>query len=133
MSNFSPKFRTPIKSAIEKVAKDLDILYEEHMQDWAYTQSNAADIAKYIDYYNRIDGEDEKFVVMELVLQALEEQEDTGLFNKCSAIIKTLLLNNFKLHEYTIFYWACIEDEDLMDGFMISPLMKEIWSAKYKQ
>ncbi len=42
--------------------------------------------------------------------------------------VVSLLNKDFDLHQYTIFYWCCWENEDINDCWDVTPLMREFWS-----
>jgi hypothetical protein len=125
-----PKFRCGTKIAIEKLAKELNILIEDWMQDWPYEVANPNEIDKYIDYYQTITNEDEKFVLMEAIIQATEDQDKSELFSKYCNIIQYFLKEDFHIHEYTIHYWSCFDTENIKDCWKISPLMRELFIYK---
>ncbi len=122
-----PKPRYGTNKAINALSKTLDIPFKDFMQDWSYTEGNPEHIEQYITHYKLIADEDEQFVLMELIIQATEDQKRENLFEKYSKTIKPILENNFKLHEYTIYYWACFDNENLEEAFKITPLMRKLW------
>lgn len=96
------------------------------MQDWSYEISNPNEINNYIELYEITTDDDEKFVLMEVIIQALEDQEREELFLKYCYLIKDLLKKDFDIHEYTVYYWSCLNTENIEDGFKISGFMREI-------
>lgn len=100
------------------------------MQDWSYEVANPNDIDKYISHYGSTKNDDKKFVLMEIIIQATEEQNKEELFQKYCEAIKPILETDFKLHEFTIYYWACFDNENLEDCWKIAPLIRQIWEEK---
>ncbi|WP_413533268.1 hypothetical protein [Empedobacter brevis] len=123
-----PKPRFVTKKAIEELTKGLNLVYNlEDYQDWEYIVGQPEDIEKYINYYNSEVDEDNKFALMEIIIQVLEEQEEMDFF-KYLEIVQKLLYTNFKIHEYTIFYWSSFDQENLEDTWKISPYMRDLWN-----
>ncbi|MEM6801100.1 MAG: hypothetical protein AAF696_06825 [Bacteroidota bacterium] len=101
---------------------------DKHAQDWTYTIAEADKIEEYVQAYNTsIVHEDSKFSLMEMILQALNDQPTPKLLQSKWLAVKQLLDQDFELHTYTIFYWCCWDNEDLSDGWEISPQMREFW------
>lgn len=123
-----PTFRYGTRKAIDELSEELNIPLDSTMQDWSYTEGNPNDLKKYISHYTLTNDEDKKFVLMEFIIQATEDQETEELFLKYCDIIKQLLKTDFKLHEYTIHYWACFDSENIGNCWRITPLMRQIWT-----
>lgn len=127
-----PAFRCGTRKAMDELSKELNIPLDSSMQDWSYTEGNPADIEKYIAHYQSLDDEDKKFVLMEFIIQAVDDQETSELFLKYSEKVKSLLDKDFKFHEYTIYYWACFDNENIEDCWRIAQLMRQIWMENNK-
>jgi hypothetical protein len=121
-----PKPRYGTANAINKLAKELNLVNKNNMQDWEWEVAEAKDIEKYLLHYNSLIDEDEKFVLMEIIIQATTNQKEPDFIKYVSQVI-SLLQENFNLHEYSIFYWSCFDSEELNDCWEISPFMREIW------
>lgn len=120
-------FRCGTRKAIEELSEELNIPQNSSMQDWSYTEGNPENIEKYISHYSLIKDDDKRFILMEFIIQATEDQNTEELFLKYCEIIEPILEIEFKLHEYTIHYWACFDNENLKDCWKIAPLMRRIW------
>lgn len=128
-----PKFRLGTKEAIESLASELNLPYEQYMQDWAYEVANPDDIERYIKHYSSKLDKDKKFVLMEIIIQALNDQKsDKHLFQYWN-IVKPIIIRDFKVHEYTVYYWSCLESNEYDDFWNITPLMREIWRQSIKE
>lgn len=119
----APRYETAV--AIKQLATDLNLPNEHWMQDWAYIVSIPQHIDKYISHYKKLSNDDQKFTLMMLILQALEEQ-DTQI-NKYKSEVRELLQHEYPLHAYTIFHWCSFDNEDLNDCWRITPMMREIF------
>ena len=76
--------------------------------------------------------DDKKFILMELIIQATEDQNAEELFSKYYERIKPIIETDFKLHECTINYWACFDNEKLDECWKITPLMRQLLADNYK-
>jgi len=121
-----PEFRCGTGKAIASLATKLDVEYNDFMQDWSYEIANPNEIEKYIELYKNLRDEEEKFVLMETIIQATEEQNGEKLFLNYLNIVKNFLEIDFHIHKYTIYYWACFDTEDIEDCFKISVFMREL-------
>jgi len=121
-------FRCGTRKAIDKLARKLNLPNDLTMQDWSYTAGNPCEIEKYISLYGLTTDEDEKFVLMELIIQATEDQETEELFAKYWNKIKPILEKDFKIHEYTIYYWSCFDNENINECWKITTFVRQIWN-----
>lgn len=93
-----PKFRCGTKKAIYELAEALNLPIDSITQDWSYTIVNPNDIEKYISHYNLTPDEDTKFVLMEIIIQATEDQVERANFQKYWDDIEVLLEVDFSIH-----------------------------------
>lgn len=121
-----PKFRCSTNEAILRIAKQLDLEYNSGMQDWEWEVANPKHIEKYITHYKTLTDDNEKFTLMEIIIQALTDQDDEKL-EKYWKEVKEFLKANFEIHEYSIYYWSCFENDDLEDCWQITPHMRSLW------
>jgi hypothetical protein len=70
----NPKARYGTRKAIDELAKELNLPNEEWMQDWPIEVIKPSDIETYIEHYEKLTDEDKKFVLMEGILEANENQ-----------------------------------------------------------
>ena len=122
-----PQFRCPTKEAIEKLVERFNFEYSIDMQDWEWQVADYSRIDEFIDYYEK-DGltNDEKFTLMETMIQSFEDSETELESNeKWKKIIK-LLNKNFNLHQYSIWYWASF-DYELIDCWNVSQFMRRLY------
>ncbi|MEQ9167930.1 MAG: hypothetical protein RLO12_16845 [Fulvivirga sp.] len=127
-----PTFRCGTRKAIAELSEELNIPHDSSMQDWSYTEGNPDNIEKYISHYDLTKDDDKKFVLMELIIQATEDQKNEELFLKYCEIIKPILETDFKLHEFTIYYWACLNNVNVDDCWRITNLMRQLCADKNK-
>lgn len=122
-----PSFRCGTRKAIDQLAEELNIPHDSSMQDWSYTEGNPDEIEKYILHYNLTKDDDKRFILMEFIIQATEDQNSEELFLNYCERIKPILETDFKLHEYTIHYWACLDNENLDHCWKIATMMRQLW------
>jgi hypothetical protein len=127
-----PTFRCGTKKAIDEIAKELNLRNEPNMQDWSYEIARANDIDRYIAQYNTTTDDDKKFVLMEIIIQATEDQESEELFLNYCDQLNVMLKKEFALHEYTVYYWSVFENEHIEDCWHITPFMRELWFENRK-
>lgn len=121
-----PTLRYGTGKAIDALSKILKVEHNPSSQDWSYEISNPDHIEQYLNLYPTLQDEDERFVLMEIIIQAIEDQKEANFifyWNK----VKLLLEKDFALHEYTIFYWCVFDNEDLEDCFSVSGYMRGLW------
>jgi hypothetical protein len=122
-----PRYST--RASIDYLTAALDLTDDYGMQDWSYEIAEPEDIQKYLDHYESITNEDDKFVLMEMIIQSTEYQRNDPDFVKYCSIVKDLLIKDFIIHQYTIYYWASMDQADLTNAWKIAPLMREIWHS----
>lgn len=121
-----PKSRYGTKKAIDELIAQYGYPYKEWMQDWPIEIADFNEIENYFRHYDKQVDEDKKFILMEMLIQALTDIENEGDFNKYWNLLKTRIIKDFKIHEYTIFYWCCFE-EKLSLCWKVTPNMRELW------
>ncbi|KYH06704.1 hypothetical protein A1704_23105 [Chryseobacterium cucumeris] len=123
-----PKLRFVTRKSIDDLTKNLNLQYTlSDYQDWEFIVGKPEDIEEYINYYTTEADEDNKFALMEIIIQATEDQTMENDFLKYLKIVLKLLKENFRLHEYSVFYWSCFENENIEDCWKVSPYIRELW------
>jgi hypothetical protein len=126
-----PKFRCG--SNWQELATLFDYKIGKYDQDWTYTIIEPQRIEDYIKAYDTsITNEDTKFSLMEMIIQSLTEQDTEAIMHLKWKKVKELLNRDFDLHEYTIYYWCCWENEDIDDCWEVTPLMRAFWVNRTK-
>jgi hypothetical protein len=126
-----PKYRAVTKNTIVELADELQMPYDDTMQDWPFEVVKPTDIDKYISHYRLTTDEDKKILLMEAIIQATNDQESFADFHKYWDLIKPLLTSNFLTHEYSIYDWASFDEPDLKYCWTITPNMRDLW-AKHR-
>ena len=132
MSFQEPKFRCG--GNWDELANLFDYEISPSDQDWTYTSAEPNKIDDYIHAYDtKVKNEDTKFSLMEMILQALTDQENGKLMNEKWNDVEALLTRDFKLHEYTIYYWCSWENDDINDCWEITPLIRNFYMKAQQQ
>jgi hypothetical protein len=124
--DMEPNFRCGTRKAIDELSIELGLKHEEWMQDWPWEVADPNDIDKYIYHYKVTHDEDKKFLIMEAIIQATTDQADK--FEHYWSIVKQLIITNFNIHEYSVYYWSCFESDDIHECWTITPSMRQLWS-----
>jgi hypothetical protein len=124
----APQPRYETEKAIEELTRELDLSFDNYMQDWPYEVASANDIDKYIEYYRGTTDEDVKFALMMLIIQATEDQKSEADFLYYWNAISVLLKEDFTIHACTVYYWSCFDAEGMEEAWTITPHMRQLWN-----
>ncbi|MEM8641247.1 MAG: hypothetical protein AAGG51_20885 [Cyanobacteria bacterium P01_G01_bin.54] len=122
-------WRHPTRSAIDSLAKRFDLPNDEKMQDWEYEVADPDRVAEFIDAYKSGElSEDERFTIMETIIQSFEDQEKPLEENKEWQEVLRLIEINLDLHICTVWYWSLVEDEpkDKSEWWKVTPFIRPI-------
>ncbi len=125
-----PVFRSGTKKAIVELSAELNLHYDLNMQDWSYEVSNPKEIEKYISCYKISTDDDKKFVLMEMIIQAIVDQPNELQLLNYWKIVTPLLLENFKIHEFNIHYWKELSKDNFDNCKILNPLLIQHWNSK---
>ena len=127
-----PKFRSGTTKSIKELAEELNLPFDEWMQDWPFEVVNPSDIDKYINHYKLLNDDDKKFVLLDGIIQSVEEQSNEELFQKYLKIVRQILEKDYDIYEYQIYYWACLENDknEIDDCWKVTPMMRDLINAK---
>ncbi|MCP4440486.1 MAG: hypothetical protein GY810_16195 [Aureispira sp.] len=120
----TPRYATG--RAMDKIAKLLGIVRDRSMQDWTYIIADLDYIDQYWTVYNSLEQEDERFTMMEILIEATNQIADEE-FEEYWAKLRTCLIQEIELHQFTVYYWCCFDNENLEDCFYISGPMRKLW------
>jgi len=130
MKNIEPECRHPTKAAIEKLAATFSLPNTPDMQDWEWEVADQGRIEEFLsEYKNGTLTDDEKFTLLEILLQSFEESELDLSANKFWKELLELIRTNYKLHEYTVWYWSAFESENEEEQWRITPFMRELYAG----
>ncbi len=112
-------------AAIKRVNSLLNIGEDQYSQDWEFEISDSTRLAEYLDIYeNELTNKDERFALMSVIIDAFESYGlDEDLWSK----IRVHLKAESALHQYTIVYWCCLDEEILDNCWRVTPWMRQLW------
>jgi hypothetical protein len=101
------------------------------MQDWPWEVASLSHLNDYLKLYASA-SDDERVVLMEMMLQATTDQEESVAFEHAWSQVKGLLDQNPTLHAWSVHYWCCWE-ESVEEGFEITPYLRNLrtWWATH--
>lgn len=126
-------WRVPTREAIEAVATRFQLPVDPSMQDWEYQVADPKRLNEFLSAYETGQlSNDEKFVLMQMILESFEELARRG--NNIGADARwqhtlALLDKNILLHGYSIWYWSRPDAEKDDELFFVSPFIRQILSA----
>ncbi len=127
-----PKFRSGTKKAIEELAEELNLPFDEWMQDWPFEVVNPSDIDKYINHYKLLNDDNKKIVLLDGIIQSVEEQSNEELFQKYLKTVRQILEKDYDIYEYQIYYWACLENNknEIDDCWKVTTMIRDLNKKK---
>ena len=121
--------RSPTNEARQSLAKRLGHVYDADMQDWEWEVADPARFEEYVDLYEGEElSDDEKFSLMEIILQCVEEAESDAARKTKWLRVVAHLRENFVLHESTLQYWAMREAVEVDQKFYVSDVVRAVLS-----
>jgi hypothetical protein len=123
--------RHPQKAAVDSLAARFGLRNEPDMQDWEWEVSDPTRIDEFLAAYESGElNDDEKFLLMQIIIDSSEEAGDHFLDSDAWAKILSLIEANIALHIYSVWYWSSTDNEDLEDCWRVARSMR-ILLAKY--
>lgn len=122
-----PEPRYPTRAAIDSLAKRFGLKNHPDMQDWEWEVADDTRIDEFLAAYESgaLD-DDERFTLMETILQSFEELPHPVDKDPRFAKLLALLGRNVALHRHTIWHWCAYEVGDLGEAFQVSPYMRSL-------
>lgn len=97
------------------------------MQDWEYEVAAPERLSEFLSALDAKDlSDDERFCLMEIVIQSFEDFENGGKWRVFWPRIEKQLRVNFQLHSYTVWYWADFKNSS-SDSWNVSHAMQKIF------
>ena len=112
----------------DKLAEYFGYPLDEKDQDWTYTIVEPERIQDYIDAYRNVEFDDlAKMGLMEMIIQSCCDQPTQTLMEEYWKQLKKLLIVDFELHNYQIWYWCIWDEKDDINLWEIAPTMRQLW------
>jgi hypothetical protein len=125
--------RYPTKEAVERLAARFGFPTGPNMQDWEWEVADPSRLDEFQAVYETGDlSEDEKFTLMETILESFEDIARVGAdLSSDPRWSRTLaaLERNISLHTQSVWYWSCLEADGPEEMFHVSPFIRQILAA----
>lgn len=95
--------------AMESIADILDLPLKSISPGWPTEVANSADLNHYSKLYDSLNNEDEKFVLMQMIIQAMSNSAE--MLHDLDKLEKRLTWD-FRIHESTIKKWISDNNEN---------------------
>ena len=120
-------WRFPTRKAIDSLAKRFKLPNTLEMQDWEWEVADSDRIDEFISAYEsgQLD-DDEKFTMMEIIIQSFEEFESSLSIEPRWKKILNIIENNIELHIYSVWYWSDLENDNEDDQWKVNPFIRSI-------
>ena len=120
-------YRYPTREAIDSLAERFALPNTPDMQDWEYEVSNPARIDEFLDaYLNGGLNDDEKFTLMEMLIDSFEGSDIDLAVDSRWAHVLDQLDRNIELHAHTVWYWSCLDNDNLDECWGVTPHIRAI-------
>lgn len=122
--------RHPTSAARQALAARFALPCTSDMQDLEWAVASADRFAEFLETYRTADlTDDERFSLMEILVQCVEEFESQSSDATAWQAVAPLLLSRPELHSTTIAYWAQPDETGPIAFFNVTPAMRQIWRA----
>lgn len=119
--------RYPTRAAIDSLAARFGLENHPGMQDWQWEVSDPERIEEFLTAYTSGElDDDERFTLMETILESLEESQRLPESDPLWAVTLDNLETNILLHAPTILYWSAIENDEIAWSWKIVPFCRRI-------
>ncbi len=119
-------WRFPTREAIDSLARRFRLANRPDMQDWEREVADPLRADEFVAAYKALClTDDEKFTLMEIILQSFEEGTRALANDPVWQEVLRLIEQNVALHIYSVWYWSC-GDVDLPDAWRVTPFMRQI-------
>ncbi|MEP4434261.1 MAG: hypothetical protein ABJ349_18790, partial [Hyphomicrobiales bacterium] len=119
-----PIERMETKAARASLSKSFGFSDDDQIQDWERHFEDFDRIAEFVKHYESVSlDHDERFLLMELILASSTNCDPDFLSSSLWRSIKQKLGDNPTIHGWSIWNWACIDDDLRLpyNDFIIAP------------
>jgi hypothetical protein len=122
--------RHPSSIAQQALAARFGLPWSDGMQDWEWEVADVDRFDAFLETFRSSAlSDDERFSLMEVLLQCVEETEPPSNQDAAWRAVEPFLLSRPELHRTTIAYWARLDESDPIALFSISRNMRQVWRA----
>lgn len=120
-------WRFPTAKAITSLAERFGLPNADLMQDWEWEVADPLRKDEFFHAYMHGGlSDDERFTIMETIIQSFEEDDVALESNRQWERVLTAIEDNLDLHIYTVWYWSDLENENIDDIWRVTPFLREI-------
>jgi hypothetical protein len=119
-------WRFSTRTAIDSLAQRFGLPNDPQMQDWQWEVADPARLDEFLTAYETAAlPDDERFVLMEMILQSFDDTDQVPHGSVSWSRIEQALDRNIAIHIHTVWYWSCVGD-DLADAFRIAAFVRNV-------
>jgi hypothetical protein len=127
MTNPQHLQRFPTRAAIDALAERLGLVNEPRIQDWEWEVADPGRIDEFLSTYESGElSEDERFTLMETMLQSFEELPAALEADPRWSRLLDILDRNARLHAHSIWYWSAPDADNLEECWRVTPFLRPI-------
>ncbi len=120
-------WRFPTRQAIDTLARRFDLPDGPEMQDWEWEVADPDRIDEFLAAYESGElSDDERFSLMEILLQSFEDVPSPLAGNRAWARVLGHLERSIGLHAHSVWYWSDLESKGLDNSWRVTPFLREI-------
>ncbi len=120
-------WRCPTGEAVHSLAARFGLPISPDMQDWEWEVADPDRIDEFLTAYSSGElTEDERFTIMETILQSFEESSRNLESDAGFRYVLSELERHINLHASTVWYWSRVDTHDPEGWFRITPHLREI-------
>jgi hypothetical protein len=122
-------WRFPTAAAVDALARRFALPNDPNMQDWPWEVADPERLDEFLAAYEGDElSDDERFVLMEMILQAFEDVGRSTGFDPRWLRTLEAIDRNIDLHAHSVWYWSMLETEDPEDQWLVTPFLRRILS-----
>lgn len=122
-------WRFPTREAQGRLARRFELPDDPRMQDWEWQVADARRIDEFLSAYEQPElSDDERFSLMEILIQSFDDlasQTRLDVEPRWQRVL-VLLEERIELHVHTVWYWACVDEEDDGTFWEVSPDLRKL-------
>ncbi len=119
-------WRFPTAEAIDSLAYRFNLPNRSYMQDWEWEVGDPQRIDEFLAAYSEDLTDDEKFTLMETILQSFEDLDEPLEKDSRWYKVLTILDQNIGLHLNSVYYWSALDSEYEDEQWRVTPFLRPI-------
>ena len=120
-------WRFPTRDAIASLANRFGLANAPDMQDWEWEVADPERIEEFLGAYLNGDlSDDERFTLMEVLLQSFEDSEADLASDPRWGQVLSALDQHIDLHAFSVWGWSCVDKPVNADWWRVTPWLRRI-------